>query len=140
MPLDKRWARAARLEFDGVDDFPHMIPGRSTPGPHGPKEDPQMLSSAHSSSSQNIPVSLFADPKFRRDLAADPVATLAAHGIKVRKSDLPAEIRLPNLDDLGRMSSAPGNGNGPPANPPGNGGGSPSDDFGPHIVPWSIFI
>ena len=99
-----------------------------------------MLSSAHSSS-QNVPISLFADPAFRRDLAADPIKTLAAHGIKVNESDLPAEIRLPNLDDLGRMSANPGNGNGPPAGNPGNGnGGPPTDDYGPVIVPWSIFI
>jgi len=96
-----------------------------------------MLSSAQLSS-QNVPVSLFADPKFRRDLAANPVATLAAHGIKVRKSDLPAEIRLPDLDDLGRLSAAPGNGNGngPPANPPGQ--GPPTDNLEPWF--WVVFV
>lgn len=94
-----------------------------------------MLSSAHSNS-QNVPISLFADPNFRRDLAADPVATLAAHGIKVNESDLPAEIRLPNLDDLGRMSADPGNGNGPPIDHPGAGSGPPVDS----AIPWFVFL
>lgn len=86
-----------------------------------------MLSSAQSSSSQNIPVSLFGDPQFRRDLAADPVATLVAHGIKVRKSDLPAKIRLPNLDELGRLSADSSDADS--GTPPGGGSGSPDAPF-----------
>lgn len=99
-----------------------------------------MLSSANSAS-QNIPVSLFADPEFRRDLAADPIATLAAHGIKIDESDLPDEIRLPDLDELARKQSDPTSGNEKLASLP---GGDPpvADPFprGPQHPNWTIFL
>lgn len=95
-----------------------------------------MLSSV-STSSPSVPVSLFADPAFRRDLAADPVKALAAHGIKVAASDLPAEIRLPEYDEMGRLSADPGNGNGPDNS---NGNGPPVSPHDQRGIPWFLFV
>jgi len=95
-----------------------------------------MLSSAISSS-QNVPLSLFADPKFRQDLKLDPVKALAAHGIRVQPNDLPDEIRLPSFEDLGRLSADPGNGNGPGSNN-GNGSGPPTPLAPPFV--WYAFV
>ncbi|MDA8017774.1 MAG: hypothetical protein MPN21_10025 [Thermoanaerobaculia bacterium] len=97
-----------------------------------------MLSSADSAS-QNVPVSLLADPEFRRDFVADPVKTLAAHGIRVNECDLPAEVRLPGLDELAEISANPGTGD-----DSSNGNGNPKptlpDPPGDWIPYWSIFL
>jgi hypothetical protein len=95
-----------------------------------------MLSSAISSS-QNVPLSLFADPMFRQDLKLDPIKALAAHGIKVQPSDLPDEIRLPSFEKLDRISATPGNGNGPGSNN-GTGPPTPSSPIAPPF--WLLFV
>lgn len=99
-----------------------------------------MLSSAQTRS-PNLPVSLVADPDFRRDLAADPVKTLAAHGIDVRGSQLPAEIRLPDVGDLEALSADPGNGNGNgQGQGNGQGNGPPTNPLGPNDFIWYMFL